>query len=42
MTEATQKTRRPYETPKVTVYSETEILAGIGPAMAVYGGPFIP
>ena len=38
MTEASKKTRRPYETPRVTVYSESEILAGIGPALAVYGG----
>jgi hypothetical protein len=31
--------RRPYEAPRVTVYTQEEILAGIGPARAIYGNP---
>jgi hypothetical protein len=28
--------RRPYEPPKLSVYTAEEILAGIGPAIAIY------
>jgi len=32
-----QEMRRPYESPRLTVYTQEEILAGIGPARAIYG-----
>jgi len=32
-----QNARRPYEAPRLTVYTKEEILAGIGPARAIYG-----
>ena len=31
--------KKPYEAPKMTTYSQQEILAGMGPAHAIYGGP---
>jgi len=34
-----QKARGPYEAPRLTVYTQEEILAGIGPARAIYGSP---
>ncbi len=32
-----QNARRPYESPRLTTYNQEEILAGIGPARAIYG-----
>ena len=34
-----QQARRPYEAPRLTIYTQDEILAGIGPARAIYGSP---
>jgi len=33
------KTKKPYETPAVETYSSAKILAQLGPAIAIYGGP---
>jgi len=34
-----KKVRRPYESPRLSVYTQEQILAGIGPARAIYGSP---